>query len=873
MRYIFIYFGLLLNLSILANTRMDSLNSVWNDHSRADSVRMDAMGQLGWLHYGIGQYDSVLSDAFRLQELAERAGHKKYLSEAYHLRGKFYYRKSNFDLSLENHSKALELRQEIGDKRGISVSLISIGIVHSNQGDYSKAIELYKQAVVINEEIGDQRNMAVCYSNIGNIYWYQGAFGKAIESYTNALKIFEQLEDKGRMATTLSSIGMVYADQKNPNKAMEHYIQAIELNQEINNAIGMAYTYKNMGELYEKKLDFDTSMLYYKQGLKIFSTAGDKRGIAYSLQGVGNINFLQGNYRESLHQYHKSLVIFEEIGDNAGKALSLAGMTPIYIKERKYHEAIMYGSEALVLAQDLGVIEAIKLASGSLSESYAAMGQYKKSLELYKYYISIRDSLESEENHRMVIRQEYEYKYEKEALADSLANKERELQAELAHQTEMNHKDQTRNILLGSALLILLLAAGLYNRNRFIQKTSKKLEMSKNRAEEQRNRAERSEAFKQQFLANMSHEIRTPMNAVLGMTSLVLDTELSEKQANYLLAIKKSSESLLVIINDILDLSKLEAGKVELEKIPFSLKDQLKQVYDTLRFKAEEKALTFETEIDPNVPLLLMGDPSRLNQVLINLCGNSIKFTEKGKVGIKVELVEGSEADIRFRVSDTGIGISKEKIDHLFEAFEQAEASISRKYGGTGLGLSISKTLIELQKGAIAVESQMGQGSEFIFTIPYSIAKPEEYAGYLNHSEVDIVSLHGIRILVGEDNEFNQIVIKDTLHNLITDAQVDVVENGSLVVKKLESNEYDLILMDVNMPEMGGHEATRFIRENLDEHKRNIPIIALTASVLNTDISRCLHSGMNDYIPKPFRREELLATLMRHYDKNLQQAN
>jgi len=270
--------------------------------------------------------------------------------------------------------------------------------------------------------------------------------------------------------------------------------------------------------------------------------------------------------------------------------------------------------------------------------------------------------------------------------------------------------------------LVLLLAGGLYSRVQYIRKSNARLEVEKENAEFEKNRAERSEHFKSQFLANMSHEIRTPMNAVLGMTELTLDTELNEKQEKYLSAVKKSSENLLVIINDILDLSKLEAGKMELEQIPFKISEQIEQVHDTLRFKAEEKGLVFESKIDKDVPEVVVGDPSRLNQVLINLCGNAIKFTEKGRVSLSVGVSPGSDGKLIFKVKDTGIGIPKDKVGTLFSAFQQVEAGTSRKYGGTGLGLSISQTLVELQGGKIKIKSEEGKGSEFSFSIPYTKA-------------------------------------------------------------------------------------------------------------------------------------------------------
>lgn len=363
-------------------------------------------------------------------------------------------------------------------------------------------------------------------------------------------------------------------------------------------------------------------------------------------------------------------------------------------------------------------------------------------------------------------------------------------------------------------------------------------------------RAEQSEAFKQQFLANMSHEIRTPMNAVMGMTDLVLNTALEPKQRDYLTKVKKSSDNLLHIINDVLDLSKIEAGKMELEEIDFSISDIVEQVKNTLQHKAEEKGLELITKVDSSLSDVVIGDPVRLNQVLINLAGNAIKFTEKGSVAIDLKK-EGDR--IRFSIIDTGIGIPKDKIKTVFENFGQANTSDTRKYGGTGLGLSISQQLVNLMGGSIDIESEVGKGTTFYFDIDLKEGNKERYEERMAGEEnVDGSILNDLTILVADDNEYNRIVARDTL---LSKAKVKIIEaeNGQEVLDKLTDN-IDIILMDAQMPVMSGFEATKKIREQ----GNNVPIIALTASVLRTDLDRCKDAGMNGYIPKPFKAHELI---------------
>ena len=388
-----------------------------------------------------------------------------------------------------------------------------------------------------------------------------------------------------------------------------------------------------------------------------------------------------------------------------------------------------------------------------------------------------------------------------------------------------------------------------------IEVATSEIRLQKEEAETQRAKAEKSEKFKQQFLANMSHEIRTPMNAVMGMTNLVLETSLEEKQRFYLERIKKSSDNLLHIINDILDLSKIEAGKMELELIDFSLTDLVEQVKLTLKHRADEKGLELITNINPDLPDVVIGDPTRLNQVLINLAGNAIKFTEKGSVTIEVTR---ENTGIKFAIIDTGIGIPQDKLQTVFENFSQANTSDTRKYGGTGLGLSISRQLVEMMESTITIESQEGSGTTFSFILNFEEGSAERLEQRLAlDKSVDGTILDGLTVLVTDDNEYNRIVARDTLKS---NANLEIYEaaNGQEAIDLVGKMTFDVILMDVQMPGMNGFDATRYIRSNFESPARNTPIIALTASVLRTDLDKCKEAGMDSYIPKPFSAQQLI---------------
>ena len=377
------------------------------------------------------------------------------------------------------------------------------------------------------------------------------------------------------------------------------------------------------------------------------------------------------------------------------------------------------------------------------------------------------------------------------------------------------------------------------------------------RLREAKQQAEDSARAKELFLANMSHEIRTPMNAIMGMGQLLAKTPLAAKQSNYLHAITTSAQNLLVIINDILDLSKLDAGKMTVEQVGFNVARLCAQVEKTLLYKAEEKGLRFETRIDPLIPDVLLGDPYRITQVLLNLASNSIKFTPKGTVIIECEVAGYLQGKVivAFTVADTGIGIDPTYLDHIFQEFSQEDTSITRKFGGTGLGLSICRSLAQLMGGEIHIESEKNKGtvSHFSLFLPigtvHDLPQRMTTAAELGrHPE-----LHGKQVLLVEDNEYNRLLAKTFLTNV--GLVVAEAENGEEAIERVKKQTFDLILMDVQMPVMDGFEATELLRQQLG---LTTPIIALTASAINGEKQKCLAAGMNDYLTKPFYEEELL---------------
>lgn len=391
----------------------------------------------------------------------------------------------------------------------------------------------------------------------------------------------------------------------------------------------------------------------------------------------------------------------------------------------------------------------------------------------------------------------------------------------------------------------------LLTANRIAEHSLKKGNKALNELIKAKGELEQSMKVKERFLANMSHEIRTPMNAIVGFTNLMLKTKLDREQKKFIEAVKISGENLLVIINDILDFSKIESGRLVFEKIELSLSQVIATVTQLLLQKSIEKNISMSTRIDPAICDHLIGDPTRLSQILLNLVGNAIKFTERGEVNVRVELVSETELDVelRFSVSDTGIGISEEKIATIFRGFTQASDETTRRYGGTGLGLTIAKQLVEKQGGSISIESEEEKGSTFRFQMKFLKNLNVETAKRAPKKKVADERVEGVNVLLVEDNILNQVLASKILSDWKWN--VDLAENGLIAIEKVKKNNFDVILMDIQLPEMDGLEATKEIRKRFPYPKSSVPIIALTAHALTGEAENCIKAGMNDYVSKP----------------------
>jgi len=659
------------------------------------------------------------------------------------------------------------------------------------------------------EAQNDLAGLAEAYLRYGRIEMHKGEYAAALQYYFKAVEIREEWGGI-KLAHAYFFVAHAYSETFNTDLSITYFEKALRLFEKSGEKIMLARCYNNIGANY---YDFDKqkSLQFHLESMRVSEEVGNPKLLSYAYYWVGTLHIDNGQYERAEEYLQKTKKICEEIDNKHILAYSHISLGRLRTHDKNYTAASLHFEQAWKIATDVGDKTWERAVYRDWYHLKKAQGDFEAALDLYERYIK----LDREVSHIELTEKVAAVKFKSD-----IEKKEKDL--EIQHLRNMELKQE------------------------------------KEKEEQMRLAAEESERFKEQFLANMSHEIRTPMNAVLGMTNLLLDTPLNEKQKGYLLAVKRSSENLLIILNDILDLSKLEAGRMELERLPFRLHEQVAYAMEMMSLKAEEKGLLFNVTIDNDVPEVVIGDAPRLNQVLLNILSNAIKFTETGFVKLQVAKHAGER--VKFTVTDSGIGMSAAQQSKIFESFTQAESNTNRKYGGTGLGLAICKTLVELQGGTIDVKSEPGKGSGFTFVLPYRPGRESDIITHESASASDYSVLSKLKILVVEDYEFNQIVIKDTLEHLLPGIKVDIADNGKLALEKLKQNSYDLVLMDVQMPEMDGYEATRLIRQDL---KLNIPIVALTASVIRSDLDKCLDAGMNGYIPKPFEREVLLNELMK----------
>ncbi len=673
-------------------------------------------------------------------------------------------------------------------------------------------------------------------------YRHQNKIGKALETLDEAANIAENNEDVKLLLDTYHQYARLFLEEGDRETAIFYWDRASILLKDISYSYGQAFhLYLDAALRFEEGNNF--------QSLKSLE---ESRMLSNNRNLSNNILLLEAyiftnieKYDDAIKNLHALIVNSDDKERTylATKAnLQLAGIS---MQMDDPEEGIVHSKAALELAEKHGFSKEIQAANEQLSTIYEAKGEYNEALEYNRALEKIKDSIFNIEKAKLDASTADKIRFEHQM------NEINKLQAKNEELSESKNRSEITAILTSAFLTIIsLLAVSLFRNNQIKLKTNDLLYTKNKELELARDSAVSAMEAKTNFLSTVTHELRTPLYAVTGLTHLLLEENPAEHQKEHLKSLKFSGEYLLNFINDILQINKIDADKLEPLSIEFKLEKVLTDVVDSLQQNANENKTKLILDYDPNIPHQLLGDPIKLSQIFMNLVGNALKFTKNGKVEVIAKLLNKEEHQVKlyFEVRDNGIGISEDKQKNIFDSFEQGSVQINREYGGTGLGLTIVKSLLGLFGSTIQLESELGHGSSFFFEMDLKCDDKavDEVAFELNPEEFDFKGLH---VLIVEDNKINQVITKKMLTK--KEITCDIANNGNEAIDLAKANTYDCILMDIHMPGISGEEATRQIRK----FDPDIPIIALTAISLDDSLESFYKAGCNDVVTKPFKPE------------------
>ncbi|UOY07482.1 response regulator [Muricauda sp. SCSIO 64092] len=672
---------------------------------------------------------------------------------------------------------------------------------------------------------------------------HQNKISMAMEALDKAAKLSEEKEDIKALLDTFHKMALLYLELDNRETTIFYWDRAGVLLKDIE------YPY---GEAVHKFID---GTLLYRSGnnfqaLSLLDEAkkltNDKNLLNNMLLAEANIFLNIEKFDNASTNYYALLVNSDEFERAYLATLANLGLATMYDKQGKYGDSAKHAESALQLAQQNSFFREVLTANDFLARTYEKIGDYEKSLGYNKNLTQIKDSLFGIEKVKLEAKTANKIRFDQQSKTiGDLQAKNEELSA------SANRSEITAILTSAFLTIISILAVSLYRNNQIKLKTNDLLQTKNTELEQARDAAVSAMEAKSNFLSTVTHELRTPLYAVTGLTHLLLDENPAEHQKEHLKSLKFSGDYLLNFINDILQINKIDADKLEPLNIEFKLKKVLTDVIDSLQQNAKENDIKVVLDYDNNIPLNLLGDPLKISQVFMNLVGNALKFTKGGQVSVLARLKERSEdnATIHFEVSDNGIGISEQQQKNIFDSFEQGSIQINREYGGTGLGLTIVKSLLGLFKSSIHLKSKLGEGSTFYFELDLKVDETASLDEIPFELTVEDFEFEGLHILVVEDNKINQVITKKMLAK--KGITCDIANNGNEAIDAAKNNEYACILMDIHMPGISGTEATVQIRK----FNPDIPIIALTAISMEDSLDEFYAAGCNAVVTKPFKPE------------------
>ncbi|WP_111308080.1 ATP-binding protein [Confluentibacter sediminis] len=681
-----------------------------------------------------------------------------------------------------------------------------------------------------------------------------------IENY-NYFEAQKKLDDALELAVKLNnkkSIGIIYSKKGKLQLIIEEQDQALL---SLNNAIkvqldskdnaNLADSYKTLGEVYLSKKDNQQALDYFISAKTLFGQEGLNKNVAETLFLEGKTYVNLKNYKQARITLEQSIALAKKEGLVKIESAALINHGKVYAILGDNEKALTFANEGLKIAKSYNYPDIINDGYAVVSDIYKNIENYKASNDYLRAYIKLSDSL------RAVKKANLSPEKKIKSLMNDQIEKNKKTEEELVEATSKNGINTLISILSVALITILsLLTLSLYKNNNIRLKTNNMLHKKNAELIIAKEKAELASKTKANFLSTVTHELRTPLYAVTGLSNMLLDENPRPEQVQHLKSLKFSGDYLLTFINDILQINKIEANKVDIEPESFNLRKKINNIVLALNNSALDNNVKIHFEYDKHLPENFIADQLKISQILINLIGNSIKFTKDGDIWIRVYKIEQKDNTytLRFEVEDNGIGISEEKQENMFESFSQGSIQINRKYGGTGLGLSIVKGLIDILKGKIYLKSELGKGTTFYFEIPleYTAEKEKDISDNKTNlfENIDNLDLTNVRILVVEDNKINQMITKKILTKM--NLKCDIVDNGEDAVDMIKANKFDIVLMDIHMPGISGIEATKIVRT----FDKELTIFALTAVTIEDKMHEFEEAGFTDIIPKPFKQEE-----------------
>lgn len=756
------------------------------------------------------------------------------------------------------NKQAIELSSKASYAKGLGIAYLLRAQALEGVIGNDSIEKIYKQSISSLDAAELPGKKAHAINLLGILYERMGRYRLALGHYFKAYMLFKQVDDKIGEANCINNIGLVYQLQKDYAHALVYFKQAIRLGKELNNVDVLANAYNNLAICYQETHQPKLAKDHFLKVLEIDLEQGIPSNLALSYNNLGVVESDLGNYSKAKNYYLDAIKLKLEALSYTGLCNTYGNLGTVYYKLGQIDSARYFLNKAV----KLGVAEGAYLNLLEVYKAYAELEEdvknHPEAIKWYKKFNVLSDSINKADALGQLKQLEKEYSILDKEISTTRIEKEKENES-----LRVKLFGVSFFLVFASLVLLAFYSVRIKKANKNLNLKQRKIEVQNKILQvknieilQSKEAAEEAANVKAQFISTISHEIRTPLNAIIGVTNLLQSGRVLDEQKENLNILKISSDNLLSLVNNILDFSKLEAGKMHLEHIDFNLRNMVYDVKDLFSLKAGEKGIELLVDFDENIPPVIKGDPLRINQLLINLVNNAIKFTEKGfvKIEVSLQLSTINHALIYFSISDSGIGIPANKQSQIFNSFTQADANTTRKFGGTGLGLSICKRILENLNSKLQLDSTIGMGSTFYFTINFEVsrnASPGKSAKTASFED----SIQGKRILVVEDNMMNIMVLRQFLQKW--GVQVEVAMNGKEGIKKIKEQNFDAVLMDIHMPEMDGIEASLHIRSLPDERKRNVPILALTAENELQFRQKVYEVGMNDYIFKPFNPDDL----------------